>query len=191
MRRVIATIMMLAGFFAVPAASQPIPQEEARNLQLQIDTRDLLLLTVDLVFKVESIGGQVQSLQVKQAGLETRIELPADILFDFDKYDLRPTAETALRQAAELIQKGARGTVRIEGHTDSKGSAAYNQTLSQRRAAAVQRWFMERGELRQTRFAIQAYGAQKPVAPNAKPDGSDDAEGRQKNRRVEIVFGRR
>jgi outer membrane protein OmpA-like peptidoglycan-associated protein len=95
-----------------------------------------------------------------------------------------------LRQAADVVRKGARGVVRIEGHTDGKGAAAYNQKLSERRAAAVQKWLAEREGLR-VKFATRGFGATKPVAPNAKPDGSDDPDGRQKNRRVEIVFGRK
>lgn len=145
---------------------------------------------VDLVFRIEDIGGRVQSLQVRETKTETRIELPADILFDFDKADLRASAEPALNQAAEVIRKGARGTVTIEGHTDGKGAPAYNQKLSQRRAAAVQQWLAVRGGLTQVRFANKGFGASKPAVSNTKPDGSDDPDGRQKNRRVEIVFGR-
>ncbi len=157
---------------------------------LVLNTLNLALSPpLNLTFHVQDLGGQVQALQVRETATETRIELPADILFDFDKADLRPTAETALRQAAEVIRKGARGTVRIEGHTDAKGSAAYNQKLSERRAAAVQKWLAEREGLR-VKFATKGFGATKPVAPNAKLDGSDDPEGRQRNRRVEIVFGR-
>ena len=145
---------------------------------------------LDLIFKVEDLGGKVESLQVRETATETRIELPADILFDFDKADIRPAAAPALKQAAEIIRKGARGTVTVEGHTDSKGSAGYNQKLSERRSASVQKWLVEREGLRGTRFQSKGFGAARPVAPNTKPDGADDPEGRQKNRRVEIVFGR-
>jgi outer membrane protein OmpA-like peptidoglycan-associated protein len=161
------------------------------------DTRDLVSEVLELaagsplnlVFQVQDLGASVQTLQVRETATETRIELPADILFDFDKADIRPVAETALKQAAEVIRKGARGTVRIEGHTDGKGSPAYNQKLSERRAAAVQRWLTSREGLR-GRFAVKGFGASRPVAPNTRPDGADDPEGRQRNRRVEIVFGR-
>jgi outer membrane protein OmpA-like peptidoglycan-associated protein len=117
--------------------------------------------------------------------------LSGDILFDFDKTDIRPAAQPALKQAAEVISKGARGTVVIEGHTDSKGTPAYNQRLSERRAQSVQKWLVEREGLRSIGFTPKGFGATRPVAPNTKPDGSDDPAGRQKNRRVEIVFRRR
>lgn len=64
---------------------------------------------------------------------------------------------------------------------------AYNQKLSERRANAVRDWLANREGLKNTRFATRGFGAKKPVAPNTTPDGSDDPEGRQKNRKVEII----
>ena len=143
---------------------------------------------LDLVFRVDDLGGKVQDLQLKETGEEIRIELAADVLFDFDKADLRPAAQQTLHQAAGIIQEKAKGAVRIEGHTDSKGNDAYNQKLSERRAASVKTWFAVKEGLSKVQFATQGFGAKKPVASNAKPDGSDDPEGRQKNRRVEIII---
>lgn len=143
---------------------------------------------LDLVFRVEDIGGRVQDIQIKETSTEVRIELAADVLFDFDKADLLPKAQAALKQAAGLIRDKAKGQVRVEGHTDAKGADAYNQKLSERRAAAVKTWFVEKEGLQGVSFGTQGFGAKKPVAPNTKPDGSDDPQGRQKNRRVEIIF---
>jgi outer membrane protein OmpA-like peptidoglycan-associated protein len=154
------------------------------------EVRDLEFPIRELLLRVQDLAGRVQALQVRETATETRIELPADILFDFDKADIRRAAEPALAQAAEIIRQGAKGTVRIEGHTDAKGASAYNAKLSQRRAAAVQKWLVDR-EAVKGRFASSGFGAQRPVAPNTRPDGSDDPEGRQKNRRVEIVFSRK
>jgi outer membrane protein OmpA-like peptidoglycan-associated protein len=159
--------------------------------ELKFETRDLALPVIGLTFKIEDVGGQVQPLQLKETATEIRIELPADILFDFDKADIRAAAQPALRQAADLLRRHARGPVTIEGHTDAKGTPAYNKRLSDRRATSVQRWLIEREGLRELKFAPKGLAATKPVAPNAKPDGSDDPEGRQRNRRVEIVFGKR
>jgi outer membrane protein OmpA-like peptidoglycan-associated protein len=174
-------------------ASGAMAQEQlvGRAIELVPRVESLVFGIENLVFKIENIGGQVQALQVKETATETRIELPADILFDFDKDQVRQTAEPALKQAADLIRANAKGTVRIEGHTDAKGADVYNLKLSQRRAQSVQIWLTERGGLRGVRFVTQGLGKNRPAAPNAKPDGSDDPEGRQKNRRVEIVFGRR
>lgn len=113
------------------------------------------------------------------------IDLPADVLFDFDKADLRPDAMPALEKAAELLASYPTAPLAIFGHTDAKGEDSYNDPLSLRRAQAVADWLKSKT----TRSAeVEGYGERKPVAPNAKPDGSDDPEGRQKNRRVEIVI---
>jgi outer membrane protein OmpA-like peptidoglycan-associated protein len=143
---------------------------------------------LDLVFRVENLGGKVQDLRVKENDTEVRIELAADVLFDFDKAELLPKARDTLHQAADFIRDKAKGTVRIAGHTDAKGDANYNQKLSERRAIAVRDWFVTKEGLQKVTFVTEGFGKQKPVAPNTKPDGSDDPDGRQKNRRVEIIF---
>lgn len=176
----------LKGHLFLPAVAlcllvQPevLSQERSQGLQTKI---------LDLVFRVEDMGGKVEDLQVKETGQEIRIELAADVLFDFDKADLRPAAQQTLHQAADIIREKAKGTVRIDGHTDSKGNDAYNQKLSERRAASVKTWFTDKEGLQKVQFVTQGFGARKPVAPNTKPDGSDDPQGRQKNRRVEITL---
>lgn len=145
---------------------------------------------LDLVFRVEDMGGKVQSLEIKESATEVRIDLAADVLFDFDKADILPKAQSTLKQAADIVREKAKGTVRLEGHTDAIGSDAHNQKLSEQRAEAVKSWFIEKEGLRNMSFASKGYGASRPVAPNKKPDGSDDPEGRQKNRRVEIVMSK-
>jgi len=71
--------------------------------------------------------------------------------------------------------------VRIDGYTDAKGSDPYNQRLSNRRAESVRNWFVSKEGLKDVSFATRGYGAKNPVAPNTKPDGSDDPAGRQKS----------
>jgi outer membrane protein OmpA-like peptidoglycan-associated protein len=144
----------------------------------------------DLVFRVEDLGGKVQALEVKESATEVRIDLAADVLFDFDKADILPKAQSTLKQAADIVREKAKGTARLEGHTDAIGSDAHNQKLSEQRAEAVKSWFVEKESLRNVSFTTKGYGASRPVAPNKKPDGSDDPDGRQKNRRVEIVISK-
>lgn len=172
---IVLCVMPQAGW----AAEEPQP---AADLKMQV---------LDLVFKIEDIGGKVVDLQMKETDTEIRIELAADVLFDFDKADLRSDARTALKQVGDIIREKAKGTVRIEGHTDSKGSDAYNQKLSQRRANSVKDWLVKNEGLKSVRFSTSGFGAKKPAAANTRPDGSDDPEGRQKNRRVEIVIGKK
>lgn len=152
---------------------------------------DLVYRTVDLNVTVIDLAGKTRDLQVMETATEIRIELAADVLFDFDKATIRPEAATALHNVAEIIKDKGKGRgVRIDGHTDSKGRDAYNQSLSERRAASVRQWLAEKEGLDRTKMATQGFGAKRPVAPNSKPDGSDDPDGRQKNRRVEIVLAK-
>ena len=160
----------------------------AQLQQKPADVKQIDGKVLDLTFRVEDMGGNVQSLEVKESATEVRLELAADVLFDFDKADILPKAQATLKQAADVIREKARGPVRIEGHTDAKGSDAYNQKLSERRAAAVKKWFVQKEGLGNVSFTTEGFGARKPVAPNKKIDGSDDPEGRQKNRRVEIII---
>lgn len=114
------------------------------------------------------------------------IDLPADVLFDFDKSELRPDAAPSLDKAAELIKSYATAPLTVLGHTDGKGTDAYNDALSLRRAEAVAR-ALQQATGRQAR--VQGRGKRQPVAPNTTPDGRDDPQGRQLNRRVQILIG--
>src|SRR5688572_21711101 len=126
--------LAIAGFLvfgAVGVAQEDVPSPANRQTKI-----------LDLIFRVEDLGGKVQEIQVKETGAEIRIELAADVLFDFDKSDILPRAQGALKQVASLISEKAKGAVRIEGHTDAKGADAYNQKLSERRAGAVKAWLV-------------------------------------------------
>ncbi|MCE1192454.1 MAG: OmpA family protein [Acidovorax sp.] len=114
------------------------------------------------------------------------IDLPADVLFDFDKADLRPDAAPSLDKAAELIKSYAAAPLTVRGHTDGKGTDAYNDSLSLRRAETVSAALRQRTG-RPAR--VEGLGKREPVAPNTTPDGRDDPQGRQLNRRVQILIG--
>ena len=117
----------------------------------------------------------------------TVISLPGDVTFDFDKATLRAEGRATLDRLAELIAAGGAGKISIEGHTDAKGDDAYNKRLSEQRAAAVKTYLTEKG-VAGDRLTTIGLGELRPVAPNAKSDGSDDEDGRQKNRRVEVIL---
>jgi len=187
-RLIAAPALVCAGIVAAAttAAAQPSPAATQQNLAGT--TKDLVFLTEDLVFTVDDLAGKTKDLEVKETKTEIHINLAADVLFDFDKSTLRPTARDALHQAASIIRDNAKGsTVRIDGYTDSKGSDPYNQRLSDRRAESVRIWFVTKEGLKDVNFTTKGYGSKNPVVPNTKPDGSDDPDGRQKNRRVEIT----
>ena len=90
-------------------------------------------------------------------------------------------------ECARVVSSYGDAPLLIEGHTDNKGTHAYNIKLSQNRAEAVKKWLVDNAGIKPSRITTTGWGETKPVAPNRKPDGSDDPEGRQKNRRVEIV----
>jgi outer membrane protein OmpA-like peptidoglycan-associated protein len=175
--------LVLAVAVLAAAAGSALAQEPPDTVPPDAK-RDIRSLT----YAVENLAARIDDLRVKETDLEIRVELAADVLFDFDKANIRPAAEPVLRRAAALLEEKGTGVVRIEGHTDAKGSDAYNQPLSERRAAAVKSWLTAKGGLAGMTFTTKGFGSTRPVAPNTKADGSDDPDGRQKNRRVDIVI---
>ena len=111
--------------------------------------------------------------------------LNGDVLFDFDKFDIKPAAVKVLEKATKNIQALWRnGTViRINGYTDSVGTNDYNNKLSDRRAQAVANWLASKG-LQRSAIKPFGFGKANPVAPN------NNDRGRAKNRRVEIFLTR-
>lgn len=137
--------------------------------------------------RVLDIEATLRELGAKVVGEEIRIALAADVLFDFDRHDLKQGSIPTLRKVGEVLNAHPNTAVVIEGHTDGKGAEAYNKALSERRAASVRDWLVKNAEQPGSRFTTRGLGKSRPIAPNTRPDGKDDPEGRQKNRRVEIV----
>jgi outer membrane protein OmpA-like peptidoglycan-associated protein len=115
------------------------------------------------------------------------IPFPADVLFDFDKYDIKPDAELALWGLAHKIQQRGPGKIVIEGHTDGLGKDAYNYWLSKQRADAVARWLIIRRIVKLTNITTKGLGHSQPAFPD-KLNGQDNPEGRMRNRRIEVRF---
>jgi outer membrane protein OmpA-like peptidoglycan-associated protein len=168
--------------------SHGVAEEKGKVLDLKFKVEDTRAKVLDLTFKTKDMGGKIQNLRVKETPTEIHIELASDVLFDFGKANIKPQAAATLKQVASMIRDKAIGVVRIEGHTDSKGSDAYNLRLSRRRANSVKTWLIRKANLRNVVFETRGFGAKKPIGPNTKPDGSDNPEGRRKNRRVEIIL---
>lgn len=125
--------------------------------------------------------------RVVDAPTATVSKLPADLLFEFDSAALRPGAERTLADTAKLIREQWKsGPVVVVGHTDSKGSDGHNLQLSKDRAQSVVTWLRTTGGLANVPFEIQGRGATEPVAPNTLPDGTDNPDGRTRNRRVVV-----
>ncbi|WP_313348091.1 OmpA family protein [Stenotrophomonas sp.] len=106
--------------------------------------------------------------------------------FDFDKATLRPDAVAILSEASQILTRYPDLKVEVAGHTDSKGTDEYNQKLSERRATAVYDYLTKNGVAASRLVGPIGYGESRPIAPNTNPDGSDNPEGRAKNRRTEL-----
>ena len=106
-----------------------------------------------------------------------------DVLFAFDSAQLTPAAQEQLLGLMDKLKNADVLSIKVVGHTDSQGTDAYNQALSERRASSVAAFLLEQG-LAPDKLTSQGMGESQPVADNASE------EGRAKNRRVELVIGR-
>jgi outer membrane protein OmpA-like peptidoglycan-associated protein len=143
---------------------------------------------LDIVGVTLGINAVLKDLGAKVTDRDIHIDLAADVMFDFDKYSLRPEATKTLSEVGQVVSNYGEAPLLIEGYTDNKGTHAYNIKLSQNRAEAVKKWLIDNAATKPARITATGWGEAKPVAPNRKPDGSDDPGGRQKNRRVELTL---
>lgn len=126
--------------------------------------------------KLEGTG-----VRVAREGNDIRLIMPGDITFETNSADLNSRFFEVLNSVVIVLQEYKSTLVTVAGYTDSTGSADYNQKLSERRASTVALYLHGRGVV-QERLAAIGYGEQHPVA------GNNSAEGRAKNRRVEITL---
>ena len=129
--------------------------------------------------KTLGLEGALKELDAEVTPKEIKIDLSADVLFDVDKADLKPAAEATLNHLLTVVNSKPGARIAIEGHTDLRGEAAYNKTLSERRAGSVSRWLETHG-VAAARIAATGAGESRPVR-----SGTTDAD-HQQNRRVEI-----
>jgi WD40 repeat protein/tetratricopeptide (TPR) repeat protein len=109
------------------------------------------------------------------------------IYFDFDKYDIRDESVIELNKLLVFLDKNPEVIVEISGHTDSRGSDEYNLKLSRNRAKSVVAWLKKR-KIPSKRMVAKGYGETRHIAPNENPDGTDNPDGRQMNRRIELTI---
>lgn len=188
----LGSILILLGSVAISAEKKDPDSAEVHNLARQMLAQAKILPIQSKVLEITGVTRGVQGL-LKDLGAKVReheisIELAADVMFDFNKYDIKPEAAQTLQKVAQVIQGYDKAPIVIGGHTDSVGSDQHNLKLSDQRAMSVKTWLVQNGKISGGRISTKGWGETKPVASNTKPDGSDDPEGRQKNRRVEIVI---
>lgn len=167
-----------------------IQLSDARTSRLTMSMTTLVGRTSALDGFSTSVEREASSLDDRLAGLgadvsgtEISIRLPGAILFDFDSATIRPDAHRTLDEVVAVLAELSDHPVRLEGHTDSIASEAYNRELSERRAEAVASWLSDRG-IDPSRLSTVGKGESEPVADNST------AEGRQQNRRVTVVIAK-
>jgi outer membrane protein OmpA-like peptidoglycan-associated protein len=109
--------------------------------------------------------------KVKEAASEPKIIVLAleDIHFDFDKSTLKPEAQTILKRNIQLLKENPQAQIRIAGYTSASGTEGYNQTLSERRATAVQEYLINEGVITRDRLSTIGYGETNPALYEAAP----------------------
>ena len=154
-------------------------QQQADVAQQQVVAANARLL--ELQQQVGDLATAVRGLQARPTEHGTLVTL-GDVLFDVDRATLNPGGERVVRQLAAVLDRQPDRHITIAGFTDSTGSDAYNQTLSESRADAVRDVLMSAG-VAPGRITTRGYGKAYPVATNASTAG------RQLNRRVEVMIG--
>ncbi|WP_332762411.1 OmpA family protein [Pseudomonas koreensis] len=140
----------------------------------QVDHRGCPLPVYPAATKAPEPAPQTEVITLSDAGA---------VLFDFDKSDLTPAATTQLDALMDKLRNADVVSIKVIGHTDSKGSDAYNQALSERRASSVASYLLSQG-LAPGKLTSEGRGESEPVADNATD------EGRAQNRRVELHINR-
>ncbi|MGC2324039.1 MAG: OmpA family protein [Terriglobales bacterium] len=167
---------------AAALQQQQLAQAEAEKARLAAEQADQMRQKAE----ADRAAMRARLLRQLNAILETRdtsrglVVNMSDVLFESGKYGLRPAARERLAKIAGILLAYPDLHLEIEGHTDSVGSDTYNQTLSEKRAAAVQEYLVQQG-IPSSSMAAHGLGKLQPVADNATSSG------RQQNRRVELV----
>jgi len=131
--------------------------------------------------QAEEIKKTVPDAKVERVGEGIVVEFNSNVLFGFDESTLSADARTSLDKLVKVLNSYPDTDIEVQGHTDSKGSVAYNQALSERRAAAVS-GYLEGQAINTSRLTIKGFGEDLPKYEN------NTAEGRTENRRVEFLI---
>lgn len=188
---------LMLGLVAVPAFAQAtwddtskinqwFDKQKGRNYDMQAPGSQQTPGKFQQAGQIEAPKGW-QAIKMVKQDCKEKLIVCADTLFEFDKATLTSDAEATLKLLGPKILSYGPHPVFIDGHTDSKGDDQYNQELSVRRAERVKNWLMMNHFVGKDAL-VQGWGEKKPIAPNTKPDGKDNPQGRQANRRVEIVI---
>lgn len=160
------------------------------GMDYKISVADSSLLERSFSVSTKNLD-QEKTLEMETVSLNTipqRAFVIENIYYEFDRTELTKEAKEAIDTTLfEIMMKYPHIQVEIAAHTDNKGIVSYNQRLSEQRAANVVKHLVAAGIAR-NRLSAKGYGQDRPIAPNQHPDGSDNPEGRQQNRRTEFTI---
>ena len=131
--------------------------------------------------QASEIQTQIPNAKVTRVSEGITVEFSNKILFAFNSYDLSTAADTSLNSLVTILNKYPQTNIEVQGHTDSTGTAQYNQTLSEKRASAVADYIIAKGIL-PARVTTKGFGSTAPEYSNSTEDG------RAQNRRVEFLI---
>ena len=185
-RKAAVFLILVAWAVGLPLASPSAGQSAVHYLSDQELTADKLIEILRPATAMRGVNLKPQCEKYREAtrGIEPITEAAAiRVLFTFNSATLSPEAADNLNKVAEALKSSdlASYCFRIEGHADNVGSDPYNQSLSDRRAASVVQYLADRLGVESARLLAVGYGESRPIDNNATE------EGRQKNRRVQIV----
>lgn len=163
-----ALTVAMAGAGAPAAAAAPTPPPRVATLHPRV---------VDL---------KVRVVDLKPQRSQHTYTVDSDVLFAFGSASLSRGAADVLDDVVTTLREERAKKVTVTGYTDAIGSTTSNQSLSERRAGTVSRYL--RGKAPDPTYTARGRGESDPVAANQKADGSDDPDGRRKNRRVVITY---
>ncbi|MBO9701989.1 MAG: OmpA family protein [Sporocytophaga sp.] len=148
------------------------------NLAISVDYTGYVFSTANVALNDSVITKSFYMEKIKE-GVSRILR---NIYFDFDKATLKSESNSELNNLYKFLTANAGVKVRIDGHTDSKGSQQYNNSLSQKRSEEVVNWLVSKG-ISRDRVSAKGFGESKPLASN-----DDEDEGRELNRRTEFVI---
>ena len=171
----------LVWVFSAALTTMTLAQSTSKEEELQQKEMELQKKEDDLDRQRLELEEARKQLRLEETAQSVTIRLEGDVLFDTGKAQLRSEAQSALEKVAVVLAQFPGSKVEIAGHTDAKGGPEMNLELSEKRAVAVSEFLKKRAELAGINFTAHGLGETKPIASN------DTDEGRQQNRRVEIV----
>lgn len=162
------------------------PYKEGQKITIQFSKEGFFTTTKDLEPVIDRNASTLTLPDVclQPIEIDKPIEIP-NILYDYDKATLRSESKPILDSLAIVLKENDHLNVELGSHTDSKGSDSYNMRLSEARAKSCVQYLISKG-VRKERLTYKGYGETMPIAPNENSDGSDNPEGRQRNRRTEF-----